>query len=232
MTDHATKTAGPMIDVVDVKKSYLLGHKEVPVLKGVSLQVNGGERVAIVGRSGAGKSTLLHILGLLDHPDSGRVHLDGASAFSLSNRQRTTLRARQIGFVFQAYNLMPEMDTVENVLLPAYAVRSPLKEARERAEMLLTQVGLGERLGHRPLELSGGEQQRVALARALMNQPRFILADEPTGNLDEATGGQILDQLFGLCEARNHALVIVTHDMRTAKLCDRMMHLEDGKIVE
>ncbi|MDA1045171.1 MAG: ABC transporter ATP-binding protein [Verrucomicrobia bacterium] len=230
MNEPSTRT-GPVIDVVDVKKTYMLGHKAVPVLNGVSLHVNGGERVAIVGRSGAGKSTLLHILGLLDHPDSGSVHLDGENAFSLSKRRRTTLRAHQIGFVFQSYNLMPEMDSVENVLLPAFAVRSPIRNARERAALLLSQVGLGERLHHRPMELSGGEQQRVALARALMNEPRFILADEPTGNLDERTGRQILDHLFTLCEARSHALIIVTHDVRTAQLCDRILHLEGGRIV-
>ncbi len=227
-----SSAASPAIEVVDVTKTYLLGHKEVPVLKGVSLKVQGGERVAIVGRSGSGKSTLLHILGLLDHPDRGTLSLDGECVFSLPKRRRTSLRARQIGFVFQSYHLMPEMDIVENVLLPAYAIRSPLKEARQRAELLLSQVGLADRLRHRPLELSGGEQQRVALARALMNQPRFLLADEPTGNLDEHTGHQILDHLFGLCDARSHALVIVTHDMRTANLCDRILHLEEGRIVE
>jgi ABC-type lipoprotein export system ATPase subunit len=175
-------------------KTYTLPHKKVQVLKGATLEVSAGELVAIVGRSGAGKSTLLHVLGGLDKPDAGKVTVIGRSLYELSARQRTALRAEKIGFVFQSYHLLPEMDVTENVMLPAMTgVRKITKaQMRKRAQELLEQVGLKERMNHTPLELSGGEQQRVALARALMNEPMLILADEPTGNLDRLTGSQII----------------------------------------
>ncbi len=213
-----------------VHKGYTLPHHRVEVLQGASLQVAAGERLAIVGRSGAGKSTLLHLLGGLDRPDAGRVVVRDVDLYALSPSRRSAFRARQIGFVFQSYHLLPEMDIVENVLLPALALGQSIGCARKRARALLDHVGLGERLGHTPVELSGGEQQRVAMARALMNEPPLVLADEPTGNLDAATGAQVIDTLFGL--AGGHSLVLVTHSPVLAARCDRTVRLEDGQLTE
>jgi predicted ABC-type transport system involved in lysophospholipase L1 biosynthesis ATPase subunit len=213
-------------------KTYRLPHKCVEVLKGAALDVAASERVAIVGRSGAGKSTLLHVLGGLDRPEAGDVRVNGRALYQLSQRERARLRAREIGFVFQSYHLLPEMDVVENVMLPAMAAGGTARTGmRARATELLRQVGLADRATHTPLELSGGEQQRVALARALMNDPGLILADEPTGNLDRNTGAQILDLLFGLARQRGHALVLVTHSPDVAALCDRVLVLRDGLLV-
>jgi len=202
----------------------------VDVLKGASLSVNAGERVAIVGRSGAGKSTLLNVLGGLDKPDAGTVSILGQPLYKLSQRKRTALRAENIGFVFQSYHLLPEMDVTENVMLPAMTGIRNLSRAqmRRRAQELLEWVGLADRMNHTPLELSGGEQQRVALARALVNEPALILADEPTGNLDRMTGGQIIEMLFGLSRTRELSVVMVTHSTDTANLCDRVFELQDG----
>ena len=231
-TPEASTQGDLIIDAVDVHKEYHLAGHRVSVLNGASLQVYDGERLAIIGRSGAGKSTLLHLLGLLDRPDKGDVTLDGVPASRMSGAMRTSRRARDIGFVFQSYHLLPEMDIVENVVLPAYAVPGSLTAARERARDLLDRVGLGDRLRHRPMELSGGEQQRVALARAFMNRPRILLADEPTGILDADTGSQVLEHLFGMSETSAHALVLVTHDERIASSCDRVLRLDDGVIVD
>jgi len=215
-------------------KTYTLPHKKVQVLKGATLEVSAGERVAIVGRSGAGKSTLLHVLGGLDKPDAGKVTVIGRSLYDLSSRQRTALRAEKIGFVFQSYHLLPEMDVTENVMLPAMTgVRKITKaQMRKRAQELLEQVGLKERMNHTPLELSGGEQQRVALARALMNEPMLILADEPTGNLDRLTGAQIMDMLLGLSKSGEMSVIMVTHSADTAATCDRVFELKDGVLIK
>jgi putative ABC transport system ATP-binding protein len=215
-------------------KTYTLPHKKVQVLKGATLEVSAGERVAIVGRSGAGKSTLLHVLGGLDKPDAGKVTVIGRSLYELSASQRTALRAEKIGFVFQSYHLLPEMDVTENVMLPAMTgVRKITKaQMRKRAQELLEQVGLKERLNHTPLELSGGEQQRVALARALMNEPMLILADEPTGNLDRLTGAQIMDMLLGLSKSGEMSVIMVTHSADTAATCDRVFELKDGVLIK
>ena len=224
-----TSRGAPLLAARQLGKSYRLPHKTVEVLQGASFEVGAAERVAIVGRSGAGKSTLLHVLGGIDRPDAGEVVLLGESLYGLPPRKRTTLRARAVGFVFQAYHLLPEMDVTENVLLPAMAVaRLPRQRLRARALELLAQVGLADRATHMPLELSGGEQQRVAIARALMNGPALVLADEPTGNLDRHTGLQTLDLLFGLVRQSGHALVIVTHDAEVAARCDRRLLLEAG----
>jgi lipoprotein-releasing system ATP-binding protein len=219
-----------MLDATDLHKTYVLPHKRVEVLKGASVQVARGERVAVVGRSGAGKSTLLHVLGGLDRPGAGEVRIDGQPLYAASPRVRTALRAAKIGFVFQSYHLLSEMDVTENVMLPAMTgvVRLTRKEMRRRALDLLEQVGLADRASHMPLELSGGEQQRVALARALVTDPALILADEPTGNLDRLTGAQIMELLFGLSCTRDLALVMVTHSPETAALCDRVLELRDG----
>jgi ABC-type lipoprotein export system ATPase subunit len=215
-------------------KTYTLPHKKVQVLKGATLEVSAGERVAIVGRSGAGKSTLLHVLGGLDKPDAGKVTVIGRSLYELSARQRTALRAEKIGFVFQSYHLLPEMDVTENVMLPAMTGVRKISKAqmRKRAQELLEQVGLKERLNHTPLELSGGEQQRVALARALMNEPMLILADEPTGNLDRLTGAQIMDMLLGLSKSGEMSVIMVTHSADTAATCDRVFELKDGVLIK
>ena len=222
-----------ILKATNLFKTYHLPHKIVEVLKGASISVSAGERVAIVGRSGAGKSTLLHVLGGLDKPDSGSVEVDGQELYFGSQFQCAAIRAAKIGFVFQAYHLLPEMDVTENVMLPALTGVTSLtrRQMRERALSLLSQVGLSDRVTHKPLELSGGEQQRVAIARALMNEPNVILADEPTGNLDRATGGQVMDLLFSLSGSGKLAVVMVTHSPETANLCDRCLELRDGLLV-
>ncbi|MDD2454856.1 MAG: ABC transporter ATP-binding protein [Kiritimatiellae bacterium] len=219
-----------ILEALKLFKTYVLPHKRVEVLKGATLSVDIGERVAVVGRSGSGKSTLLHILGGLDRPDAGEVHVGGQSLYAVSARARTAIRAARIGLVFQSYHLLPEMDVTENVMLPAMTGAAGIKkaQARQRALDLLDQVGLADRASHMPLELSGGEQQRVALARALIHQPSLILADEPTGNLDRMTGAQVMDLLFGLSGTRDLSLVMVTHSPETAALCDRVLELQDG----
>ncbi|MBN1557613.1 MAG: ABC transporter ATP-binding protein [Lentisphaerae bacterium] len=221
-----------LVEAVDVGKRYVVGKTELRVLEGVSLQVAAGETLAVVGVSGAGKTTLLHILGGLDRPDAGRVRFGGRDLYAMPARARTRERARRMGFVFQSYHLLPEMDLLENVLLPAMALSGgvALRRSRDRAYALLEAVGLRDRASHLPVELSGGEQQRAALARALMNDPEIILADEPTGNLDAATGAQVVQPLLGLTRDGAHALVIVTHDERLAARCDRVLRLEHGRV--
>ena len=219
----------PILEAHGLKKTYVLPHKKVPVLNGAEIVVRAGELVSIVGLSGAGKSTLLHVLGGLDRPEAGEVIFEGRSIYALSAAKRTALRASGLGFVFQAYHLMPEMDIVENVMLPAMASGRLRRGAmRSRALELLDRVGLSARAGHTPIELSGGEQQRVAIARALMNEPHLILADEPTGNLDRRTGAQLLDLLFDIVRDSDRAMVIVTHDPAVAERCDRRLVLREG----
>jgi predicted ABC-type transport system involved in lysophospholipase L1 biosynthesis ATPase subunit len=207
-------------------------HQTVDVLRGASLRIGPGETVAVVGRSGAGKSTLLHILGGLDRPDRGRVMLDGRDLYAPAESARAAIRATRIGFVFQAYHLLPDMTVLENVVLPALvrAAAASRRGARGRARALLERVGLSDRAAHMPLELSGGEQQRVALARALINGPDLVLADEPTGNLDERTGDQILDILFGMTRDSDRSLLLVTHNPSIAARCDRALRIEEGRV--
>ena len=222
-----------MLEVADIVKEYRLpGQKPIRVLDGVSFAVAAGEHVAVVGRSGAGKTTLLNILGGLDKPTSGDVRLGGESLFRGfgAARRRHRLRATKIGFIFQSYHLMPELDIVENVMLPSMTGRARVPSARARAKELLAKVGLGDRLKHLPAELSGGEQQRVALARALMCRPEIILADEPTGNLDALTGEEILKLLFEVNETPI-ACVMVTHSAAAAARCDRVLRLDGGHLV-
>jgi lipoprotein-releasing system ATP-binding protein len=220
-----------------VTKSYRLGRREIPVLRGVDLSVEEGEMVALLGASGAGKSTLLHVLGLLDPPTSGQVSFNGKPTGSLSARGRAALRHREIGFIFQFYHLIPELSALQNVMLGQMMLRGPLSYWRERrmirvrALALLTEVGLGERLLHRPAELSGGEKQRVAIARALIAEPRVILADEPTGNLDSQTADEVLEILFRINRERRIAFVLVTHNEELARRCDRIVRLKDGVVV-
>lgn len=221
-----------MLKVTNLSKSYKLPHEQIEVLRNANLTVAPGETVAIVGRSGAGKSTLLHVIGGLDKPQQGEVFIHGQSIYALSARKRAMLRAAKIGFVFQAYHLLPEMDIVENVMLPAMALgQLSRKEMYERAKILLIRMDLGHRLNHTPLELSGGEQQRAAIARALMNNPPLILADEPTGNLDRMTGGQILDLLLDFSQEEARSVVMVTHSPETAAQCHRTLCLQDGQLI-
>ena len=219
-----------LIEADNIHKRYMLRHHEVRVLEGADLAVGAGETVAVVGRSGAGKSTLLHILGGIDRPDkgSGRVLIAGEDLYSLSGSKRSKVRATTIGFVFQSYHLLNEMDVLENVMLPARAIG--IKTAEKRALDLLDAVGVADWAHHTPMELSGGEQQRVALARALINNPSIVLADEPTGNLDEETGRIVLDLLFKLTKDSGHALVMVTHSKQIAATCDRTLFLDAGKL--
>jgi lipoprotein-releasing system ATP-binding protein len=214
-----------------LRKNYTLGSQEVEVLRGIDVRVRRGEALVIVGASGAGKSTLLHLLGGLDAPSAGDVSLDGASLFGMSSAARTRLRNERLGFVFQSYNLLPELDALENVCLPALLQSRSRDGVAERGTELLKAVGLGGRLEHRPAELSGGEQQRVAIARALMNRPSLVLADEPTGNLDSKTGESILDLLWQLREDSGTTLVMVTHDQHIATRGERVLEIADGRIL-
>ena len=215
-----------------LRKNYTLGSQEVEVLRGIDVRVRRGEALVIVGASGAGKSTLLHLLGGLDAPSAGDVSLDGASLFGMSSAARTRLRNERLGFVFQSYNLLPELDALENVCLPALLQSGSRVGVAERGTELLKAVGLAARIEHRPAELSGGEQQRVAIARALMNRPSLVLADEPTGNLDSRTGESILDLLWRLREDSGTTLVMVTHDQHIATRGERVLEIADGRILE
>jgi ABC-type lipoprotein export system ATPase subunit len=220
-----------------VHKSYRMGAGKVKVLKGVNLAVKKGEFVAIVGASGSGKSTLLHILGALDGPDKGVVRVDGRDLGRLSNAELNKFRNKVVGFVFQFYHLLDELNVLENVFLPAMASKGIVgwlvsrTGAKKRAGELLAELGLGERAAHKPYQLSGGERQRVAIGRALMNEPRLLLVDEPTGNLDSATGNGILN-VFEKLNKAGQTIVMVTHDERVAQRAGRIITLADGRIEE
>jgi lipoprotein-releasing system ATP-binding protein len=224
-----------MLTTEQIYKSYRMGATEVKVLKGVNLAVEKGEFVAVVGASGSGKSTLLHILGALDRPDKGVVRFEGRDLNRFSAGELNKFRNKMIGFVFQFYHLLDELNVLENVYLPAMTSKSVVgwlacrRWARNRAGELLNQLGLSERANHKPYQLSGGERQRVAIGRALMNEPRLLLADEPTGNLDSATGNDILDALEKLNKA-GQTIVMVTHDESIAQRAGRIITLVDGKI--
>lgn len=220
----------PILTSENIERIYTIGKTTLDVLKGVSLEVNPGETLSIMGESGSGKSTLLHVLGGLDNPKAGTVHFKGQSVYGMSSQRRARFRAENVGFVFQSFHLLPELDIVENVALPAMAQRAK-GPAKKRAIELLGEVGLGDRIGHRPQELSGGERQRVAIARALMNEPDVIFCDEPTGNLDSKTGEKVLNYLFQLVAARRHTLVLVTHSQEVASRCSRELFLKDGLLI-
>ena len=215
-----------------VEKSYFLGGKELAVLQGVSLELQAGEFVALQGASGSGKSTLLQLLGGLDRPTAGAIRFGGEPLRVQTPAQSAEFRGSHVGFVFQAYHLLPDLDALENVQLPAQVLRRPQAESEQRSRELLDIVGLSDRMDHRPSELSGGEQQRVAIARALMNEPEIVLADEPTGNLDTGTESEIIDLLKRMHAERQLTLLVATHDETVARAAQRVVHLKDGRVCE
>ena len=223
-----------MLRADGIHKIYRDGKKDLHVLKGIDLEIEKAGSLAIVGPSGAGKSTLLHILGGLDRPSSGKVFVDGLDLYTLKDNKRAGLRNKRIGFVFQFYHLLPEFTALENVMMPALmALDSRLKAQgiRKTTESLMRELGLGDRMQHRPGELSGGEQQRVAIGRSLINSPDVLLCDEPTGNLDSEMGEETLDLLFNLNKKNHATVVIVTHDKAIAKRADRVIEIRDGRII-
>jgi ABC-type lipoprotein export system ATPase subunit len=220
----------PLLSARGLAKTYTMGRRTLEVLRGVDLDVARGEFLALRGASGAGKSTLLHLMGGLDSPNAGEIRFAGQNLAHFSESQLTHFRNRRVGFVFQAYHLLPELTALENVCLPARVARMPVAQAVARARGLLARAGLGERTEHKPFELSGGEQQRVAIARALINEPELLLADEPTGNLDSRTGGEIIELLKSLHVEKHMTLVIATHDARVAAHAQRAIELADGRI--
>ncbi len=220
-----------LVELQGVRKVYRLGEVKVPALQGVDLRVAGGDFLALIGPSGSGKSTLLHILGLLDRPTEGKVLWEGKDVTKLNGGQLAELRGRRIGFVFQMFNLVPNLTALENVELPLIFLGLPPRERRRRAEEALVRLGLGDRLRHRPNQLSGGQQQRVALARALVTDPALLIADEPTGNLDSATGREILG-IFADLNKQGRTVVLATHDPEAAGVAQVRLRLRDGRIVE
>jgi len=222
----------PVVFLHAVERRYHQGDSVLEILKGAELAVWPGQSVALVAPSGAGKSTLLHITGLLEQPDGGEIYLDGAPTTVLSDAARTRLRRNAVGFVYQAHYLLPEFSAIENVMMPQMIRGLAREAAHDRARELLSYLGLGERLTHRPAELSGGEQQRVAIARAVANVPRLLLADEPTGNLDPRTSDHVFTALSQLVRASGLTVVLATHNMEIAARMDRRVTIKDGQVVE
>lgn len=221
-----------MIEVVDLKKYYRMGPVLVKALNGISLRIEDGEFMSVMGPSGSGKSTLLNILGALDKPTSGTVYFDGIDLARVDESVLYQLRRKKVGFIFQSFNLIPTLSALENVLIPLVPTRISKTGRYKRAKELLETVGLGDRVLHKPSEMSGGEQQRVAVARALVNRPSLVLADEPTGNVDSKTGAEIIRLLRDLNQNMGTTLVVVTHDPEIGKLTERVIRLKDGEIVE
>lgn len=227
-----TQETAPLLAAENLTRTFIKNGTAVEVLKGLNLAIHRGDSLAVVGVSGAGKSTLLTILGALDQPTGGRVLFKGADISEWNDRQRAVFRNREIGFVFQSHHLLPEFTSLENTMMPALIQRMSPHQAREKAADLLTALDLGDRLTHKPGELSGGEQQRVAIARALIMEPEIVLADEPTGNLDTETGGKIQEILLDLNRTRKITLVIVTHNEQLAERMARSVGIKDGLLYE
>jgi lipoprotein-releasing system ATP-binding protein len=230
MNDSSTNDV--VLEARDVHKSFTQGPVTLEVLRGVNIRVTAGERLAIVGASGSGKTTLLQILGGLDRPTSGHVLMDGQDVHELTEDARGALRNRAVGFVYQFHHLLPEFSALENVAMPLLVRRVKPAEARKRASEILDRVGLGERLEHRPYQLSGGERQRAAVARALVTEPKLVLADEPTGNLDGVNAESVFTLMLELNKERGTSLVVVTHDLRRAGRMGRMLEIESGVLRE
>jgi len=233
-TAAAPSTAGgedyPLIFLHGIGRQFRQGDTTLDILKGAELAVWGGQSVALVAPSGSGKSTLLHIAGLLEHPDTGEVYIDSVATSQLTDMARTRIRRTDIGFIYQFHHLLPEFSALENVMLPQMIAAVPRRLAREKAAGLLDRVGLATRTGHRPARLSGGEQQRVAIARALANDPKILLGDEPTGNLDHATGESVLGTLLDLVHDTGLTALIATHNLDLARRLDRIVALADGRL--
>jgi lipoprotein-releasing system ATP-binding protein len=219
-----------ILSICNLHKTYNNGPQKVNVIKGIDLQVNTGEIVVIIGPSGVGKSTLMHLIGGLDRPTAGDIIIDEKDIFALSEKDRALFRNRSIGFVFQFHHLLPEFSALENVMIPGMMYRKDLARVEEEAKTLLSEVGLDERLSHKPTQLSGGEQQRVAVARALINKPRLVLADEPTGNLDKRNSEALYRLILSLNNKFNQTFIIVTHNELMTERASRVIELEDGKI--
>lgn len=219
-----------MIKVKNLTKKYMTKHLETQVLKGIDLEVREGEFLGIMGKSGAGKSTLMYQIGLLDHPSSGEIILNGINTESLTTEERTQMRLTELGYVFQDYALIPELTASENVMIPILMQGNGIPEAQKIAKNILEKVGLGNRIDNKPSQLSGGEQQRVSIARAMAHEPKILFADEPTANLDTLSGNSIIE-LFKELNSKGQTIVMVTHEEEYAKYCDRIVYLEDGKIV-
>jgi lipoprotein-releasing system ATP-binding protein len=222
----------PVLSIRGLERTYVTLAGALPVLKGVDLDVRPGEIVGLIGPSGSGKSSLLHAAGLLEHPDGGRISIEGRDCSDLPDRDRTRVRLATIGFVYQFHHLLPEFTALDNVALPPMIAGQTQKAARERALRLLTELGLKDRWDHQPAQLSGGEQQRVAIARALANSPRLLLADEPTGNLDPATSEAVFANLYELARKTGVAALVATHNLELARHMDRVVALKDGHLEE
>ncbi len=220
-----------MIELTDIRKSYRVGPVDVEILKGISFAIEAGETVSIMGSSGSGKSTLMNLMGLLDKPSAGTFHLNGRDTAGLSADEQSALRNRHIGFVFQAFHLLPRLSALDNVALPLAYRGAGTRERREAALSWLDRVGMSDRAHHRPSELSGGQRQRVAIARALVGAPSLVLADEPTGALDTRVGQEVMDLFLGLGASSNITIVIITHDPGIAAQCRRQLLLRDGLLV-